>query len=92
MKENQTHSIIHFFRNKNIFTRNSSINPLPNKPWFLHVNNSDSFENTAGNGEIARNEQFLHFPQCFLRVRRTFRHFHHVLNLSSANTWNSGRV
>ena len=24
------------------------------------------FENTAGKGEIARNEQFLLFPQCFL--------------------------
>ena len=25
-----------------------------------------SFENTVGKGEIARNEQFLFFPQCFL--------------------------
>ena len=24
-------------------------------------------ENTVGKGEIARNEQFLLFPQCFLR-------------------------
>ena len=24
-----------------------------------------SFENTVGKGEIARNEQFLLFPQCF---------------------------
>ena len=24
-----------------------------------------SFENTVGKGEIARNEQFLFFPQCF---------------------------
>ena len=24
------------------------------------------FENTVGKGEIARNEQFLLFPQCFL--------------------------
>ena len=27
-----------------------------------------SFENTEGKGEIARNEQFLLFPQCFLPV------------------------
>ena len=27
-----------------------------------------SFENTVGKGEIARNEQFLPFPQCFLPV------------------------
>ena len=28
-----------------------------------------AFENIAGKGEIARNEQFLLFPQCFLGVR-----------------------
>ena len=27
-----------------------------------------SFENNAGKGEIARHEQFLLFPQCFLPV------------------------
>ena len=27
-----------------------------------------SFENTVGKGEIALNEQFLHFPQCFLPI------------------------
>ena len=27
-----------------------------------------AFENTVGKGEIARNEQFLIFPQCFLPV------------------------
>ena len=35
-----------------------------------------SFENTVGKEEIARNEQFLLFPQCFLPVWRTFSHFH----------------
>ena len=40
--------------------------------WLLHK----SFENTVGKGEIARNEQFLLFPQCFLFFLRTFRHFH----------------
>ena len=39
-----------------------------------------SFENTVGKGEIARDEQFLLFPQCFLTVRRTFCHFHQVEN------------
>ena len=32
------------------------------------------FENTVGNGEIARNEQFLFFPPRFLTFWRTFRH------------------
>ena len=27
-----------------------------------------SFENTVGNGEIARDEQFLLFPPCFLPI------------------------
>ena len=35
-----------------------------------------SFENTVGEGEIARNEQFLPLPQCFLPVWRAFCHFH----------------
>ena len=30
-----------------------------------------SFENTVGKGEIARNKQFLLFPQCFLPIWRT---------------------
>ena len=35
-----------------------------------------SFENTAGKGEIARNEQFLLFPQCFVSGWIIFCHFH----------------
>ena len=31
-----------------------------------------SFENTVGKGEIARNEQYLLFPQCFLSFMRLF--------------------
>ena len=37
-----------------------------------------SVENTVGKGEIARNEQFLHFPQCFLLFYKTFCHFHQI--------------
>ena len=35
----------------------------------------NSLENTVGKGEIACNEQFLLFPQCFLPFWRTFCHF-----------------
>ena len=38
----------------------------------------NSFENTAGRGEIARNEQFLLFPQCFIPVSKIFFHFHKI--------------
>ena len=34
------------------------LTPLGNEP----------FENTVGKGEIAHNEQFLLYPQCFLPV------------------------
>ena len=48
-------------------------------------------ENTAVKGEIARNEQFLHFPQCFLPVLRAFCHFHQILNcrLQILSVWKS---
>ena len=36
------------------------------------------FENTVQKGEIARNEQFLLFPQPFLPIRKTFCHFHQI--------------
>ena len=35
----------------------------------------NSFENTVGKGEIARNEQFLLFPQCFPTIWKTSCHF-----------------
>ena len=45
-------------------------NHFPNKPWFLRVcsRSRSPVENTVGKGEIARNEQFLLFAQCFLPV------------------------
>ena len=39
-----------------------------------------SFENNVGKGEIARNEQFLLFPHCFLPFWRTVCHFHQIWN------------
>ena len=43
----------------------TALNPFPSKPWFLMCLQYKSFENTVGKGEIARNKQFLDFPQCF---------------------------
>ena len=37
-----------------------------------------SFKNTVGKEEIARNDQFLLFPECFLRFWRIFCHFHEI--------------
>ena len=49
------------------------------------------FENIVGKGEIARNEQFLLFPQCFLPVWRTFCHIHQIWNcrLRTLSVWKS---
>ena len=55
------------------------INPVPNKPWFL-LSAVQVLWKHCGKGEIARNEQFLLFPQCFLLVLRTFCHFHQIWN------------
>ena len=50
-----------------------------------------SFENTVAEGEIARNEQFLLLPLCFLPFWRTLL-FSSNLKLSSANSFQFGRV
>ena len=53
----------------------------PNKPWFLHVC-SISLLKTLEKGDIARNEQFYLFPQCFLPVKRTFCHLSAAISFS----------
>ena len=42
--------------------------PIPTQRRLLTPLGIKPFENTVGKGEIARNEQFLLFPQCFLPV------------------------
>ena len=45
---------------------------LPNQALVFTCLQHESFENNMGKGEIARNEQFLLFPRCFLSFWRTF--------------------
>ena len=54
-------------------------------PGFQVSEVKNSFKTLGGKGEIARNEQFLLFPQCFLSVG-SFMSFSTVLKLSSANS------
>ena len=42
-----------------------------------------TFEIIVGNGEIAHNEQFLLFPQCFLLNQITVSPFVHVFDIIS---------
>ena len=51
---------------------------LPKKVMVFTCLLYKSFEITAGKGEIARNEQFLHFPQCFLPVSKPVCHFDQI--------------
>ena len=51
-------------------------NPFQNKP----CPQFKSFENSVGKGEIARDEQFLLFPQCFLTFLRTLSHVYLMSN------------
>ena len=52
----------------------------------MEGNNTSLLKTPRIKGEIARNEQFLLFPQCFLPLSRTFRLFHQTLNcLANSN-------
>ena len=42
-----------------------------------------AFENIVGKGEIARNEQFLLFPQCFKLNQKIVSQFGHVFDIKS---------
>ena len=60
------------------------INHLLHRYSFQHINNSESaVENIVGKGEIARNEQFLLFPQCFLLKQIIASPFVHIVSIIS---------
>ena len=42
-----------------------------------------AFENIVGKGEIAHNEQFLLFPQCFQHNQITVSPFVHIFDIKS---------
>ena len=50
--------------------------PLPKQTLVFMYLQYKSFENTVGKGEIACDDKFLLFPQCFLAVWKTFCNFH----------------
>ena len=54
--------------------------PFPKQALVFTCLQCKPFENTAGKGEIARDEQFLLFLHCFLPIRITFCHFCQVQN------------
>ena len=68
-------SIINFHLN--------ALKPFPEQALDFMYLHHKSFDNAVGKGEIAHNEQFLLFPQCFLPVLRAFCHLDQI-KLSSA--------
>ena len=48
-----------------------------------HFDVSTAFENIVGKGEIARNEQFLLFPRCFLPNQIIVSPFVHIFDIIS---------
>ena len=54
--------------------------PFPKQALVFKCLQHKSLENTVGKGEIACDQQFLLFQQCFLPVWRTLFHFHQIYN------------
>ena len=70
----------------------NGFNPFTNKPWFLRACSKSLLKKkTVGKGEIARNEQFLLFPRCFLPIWITLCHFYQIQNcgLQTLLSWKS---
>ena len=64
-----------------------TLNPFLNKHCFFKCLQCKSFENIVGKGEIARNEQFLLFSQCFLPFFMNFPPFLSNSKLLSATSF-----
>ena len=62
-----------------------------NKPFVFMYLPYKSFENTEGKGGIARDEQFLLFPQCLHSIWRIFYHLYEISNcrLKILSVWKS---
>ena len=65
--------------------------PIPTQQHLLAALGNKPFENTVGIEEIAHNEQFFLYPQCFLPIERTFWYFHQIQNchLQTVSIWTS---
>ena len=72
-------------------TNHLMIYPFPKQALVFTCLQCMSFENTAGKEEIAHNNQFLLFSECFLPIWITFCHFHQIWNcrLQILSVWKS---
>ena len=68
----------------------TSLNPLANKPWFLHVCSTSLLKTLWGKKEIVSNEQFYPFPVVFSILSENFPPFTSNLKLSFTNSFKLG--
>ena len=85
---------LHTRKNQGLFgkgLRNIFVYPFPKQGLVFTCLKYMSFESSVGKREIARNEQFLLFPQCFLSIWRNFFLFHQIWNyhLQTLLVWKS---
>ena len=59
------------------------VNPLLHRYSFQTYQQQTAFENIVGKEEIARNEQFLLFPQCFLLTQKLASPFANISDILS---------
>ena len=53
-----------------------SLNPFPNKPWFLLVSNTSPLKTLREKEKLLVTSNFSFFPYCFLPFWKTFSHSH----------------
>ena len=76
---------------RQLFDNDSQLKGYPLAPQILILMHQQqtAFENIVGKGEIARKEQFLLFPQCFLlnqMIVSPFVHIFHIISLKKFAT------
>ena len=64
-----------------------SVNPFPNKPWFIPVCSTSLLKTLWEKEKLPRNEQFLLFPHSVLYLFEELLPFSTNLKLSSANSF-----
>ena len=80
----QTNTLFHVLRLKAVFLfqyctiSSSHINPFPNKPCFLRVCRISLLKTLWEKEKLLVTSNFSFFPQCYLPIRRTYCHCHHM--------------
>ena len=71
-----------------------TVNPFPNKPWFLCVCSASLLKTLWEKDKLLVTSNLSFSPRCFLPVWRTFCHFHQIWNCSlrTLSLWKSSEL